>query len=399
MKRRTVVGQRRTWIALAACGVALSCGTTSVQERPLEVTAPPPGSKPDPSAVAARVEAHVRDVSTTRPGGDIVRITDPTPTPTPTPPPTPAPTPPTSTPTPTAAETAPTSQAPISPTAPTSPPAAVFVEPTPTPAPGQTSITVGPRASAAPAQPPPSVAVTTDAPAAMEQPRSPTGVTSDVEQAVGGRLSRDRRDVSAALDAQLLAYLQEKPVPDPAALAELPAEDRELISAVMDALVNLRATVRSDPNAMFAAKARPVAELSERLKLRSDLSVPVIAICSDIRSFGVYEPAPQVLSPRGETNTRLYYEVANFMPRYTDKRMWETRLQQQLTLFDVAGRAVWSDKMQAITDLSRNRRQDFFIQSPLRLPPVPAGRYTLKATIQDLNASRVAEAVLAFESK
>jgi hypothetical protein len=225
------------------------------------------------------------------------------------------------------------------------------------------------------------------------------GAGGGVESTVADRLARDPRDVSAALDAQLLNYLREKPAPDAAALAALPTEDRELISAVLDALVNFRAGVRADPNATYAAKSRPLADLADRVRLKSDLAVPVLTFASAATGFGVYEPSPATLSPRGNTSAILYYEVANFTSRLNDRKLWETRLTQQFTLFDATGKQVWQDRLQSITDTCRNRRTDFFMGLPLRLPAVPAGKYTLKLTLTDLNVGRVAEGVLAVESK
>lgn len=220
-----------------------------------------------------------------------------------------------------------------------------------------------------------------------------------VEAAVAGRVERDPRDVSAQLDAAILAYLREEPSPNAAAIAGLPQEDREIISAAVDALVNFRAGVRTDPNLMYSARVRPFAELSDRLRLRSELAVPVVAMTSRVDSYGVYEPMPQVISTRTETVTVLYTEVANFTSRLTETRMWETRLSAELGLFDASGRQVWSYKPPLKVDLCRNRRTDFFVSSLVRIPPQPAGRYVLKATVRDENVGRVAEGLLALESK
>lgn len=225
------------------------------------------------------------------------------------------------------------------------------------------------------------------------------GGTTGVEALVARRVERDPRDVSAQLDAALLAYLREEPSPNAAAIAGLAQEDREIIAAAVDALVNFRAAVRSDPNLMYAARVRPFAELSDRLRLRSELAVPVVAMASRVDSFGVYEPMPQVISTRSETVTVLYTEVANFTSRLTEQRQWETRLSAELGLFDAGGRRVWSFRPPLKVDLCRNRRTDFFISYLVRIPPQPAGRYVLKVTVTDENVGRVAEGLMPLESK
>jgi hypothetical protein len=214
--------------------------------------------------------------------------------------------------------------------------------------------------------------------------------------------------VSAALDAQLLSYLRNQPTPDAAALSQLPKEDRELISAVMDALVNLRATVRADPNSPYSSKVRPLVELSDRLR-RADLKVPALVLCSEVRAFGQYRPVPApALSSTMGTTPLLYYEVANFTSVQQGGaggngggggEQWTTRLSQQLTITNDRNLVVWQSPVQVITDTYRSKRTDFFVTAKLSLPVFPAGRYTLKLTLTDLNSTQLTEAVEGVESK
>src|SRR5204862_292258 len=48
------------------------------------------------------------------------------------------------------------------------------------------------------------------------------------------------RDAAGQLDLQMLQFVQERPVPDLAALSSLASEDRDMIAAVMDGLSNYR---------------------------------------------------------------------------------------------------------------------------------------------------------------
>lgn len=230
-------------------------------------------------------------------------------------------------------------------------------------------------------------------------PMTSTATLSDLDATVAQRVARDPRDVSAQIDSAILAYLREEPSPDPSKVAALPQEDREVVAAVIDSLVNFRAVTRANPNAMYASRVRPFAELSDRLKMRSDLSVPTVIMASKVDSFGVYEPMPQVLSSRGETVTIIYTEVANFSSRLTEKRLWETRLAGEMMLYDSNGKLVWQFRPPNTLDLCRNRRNDFCVSYVVRIPPQPAGRYVLKVSVTDLNVQRVAEGVMPLESK
>lgn len=406
------MGARHDAIRMAACAVvsasvfvvAAGCENNGsvppppikAPDRPLsQLEGNPAATMPtDANLVASRVKAHIAELEANKSTDpERPRISDPS-TPTQGSPGATVTTPPAATPAPATPNVPPS-------TPPSAPPsAAVDVSPsTGTPS-GPTS----PPAAGSPNQPsigvaplgPPSVVVP---PSLINPTPASLGMTSNLDAEIAGRVSRDPRDVSAALDAQLLAYLKGQPVPDAAAIAALPTEDRELVSAVIDSLVNFRAGVRAEPNADYATKVRPLAEMGDRLKTRSDLSVPVFVPNADVRSFGIYTPQPAVLSSRVETQLRMYYEVANFTSRFTDKRVWETRLGQQITLYDGAGHAVWQDKMETWNDTCRNRRNDFYIATALRVPGVPPGRYTLKVTLTDLNVGRVAEAVSVVEAR
>ena len=56
---------------------------------------------------------------------------------------------------------------------------------------------------------------------------------------------------------------------------------------------------------------------------------------------------------------------------------------------------MWKDRTETIPDLARNRRHDFFVVKKTRFPAnITIGRYLLKVTIVDQQASRVAEATI-----
>ena len=54
------------------------------------------------------------------------------------------------------------------------------------------------------------------------------------------------RDVWGHTEFQLLRLIKDEPTPDLTALATLPQEDRELVTAVVDGLTNFRNALRQD---------------------------------------------------------------------------------------------------------------------------------------------------------
>src|SRR5258708_1445350 len=89
--------------------------------------------------------------------------------------------------------------------------------------------------------------------------------------------SRPRPPPAAQTDDQMLRFLNDEPVPNLAAISGLAAEDRELLSALMDSLTNFRTQLRGDNNMLFSRKIHPLIELADRLHAQAELSVPTVA--------------------------------------------------------------------------------------------------------------------------
>jgi hypothetical protein len=218
----------------------------------------------------------------------------------------------------------------------------------------------------------------------------------DLDASISRNVKQYPKDVWAQLDFQMLQFLKDKPTPQLDMLSGLPNEDRELISAVMDGLSNFRNGVRADNNMLMSRKVRPFLELADRLRAQADLIIPTLALCTGVDGFGVYEPVdPARFVAMKEHKIIVYCEVENFASHLNEKKLWETKLSQEVVLYTETGLPVWQDKTQNIPDLARNRRHDFYIVKKTAFPPnIAIGRYLLKVTIVDQQASRVAEATL-----
>lgn len=221
----------------------------------------------------------------------------------------------------------------------------------------------------------------------------------DLAATLAQRLRDNPGDLAAHLDFQLLRFLQDEPVPDLDAIAGLPGEDRELLTAVIDALSNFRNGVRADNNMLLSQKIKPLLDLAGRLRSQAELSIPTIALCSKVKRFGIYEPMPGRFAAGKLSYTIAYVELDNVSARKNDEKgEWESRLTQQAVLYTDDGQPVWSNERQSITDRSRNRRQDFFAAQTIELlPSLTIGRYLLKVTVEDEQVRRVAEATVPIE--
>lgn len=272
-----------------------------------------------------------------------------------------------------------------------------------------------PRAAMAMAEPDQSVASTANKPVSIDEAEAPIArttraarpasvETAEAQAEAGSRLQtamsqmlRDNpRDISAHLDYQLLQFIQNKQAPDLAAVATLPEEDQEIVSAVIDSLANFRHIIRSDSNPLLSQKVKPLMELGERLRARADLEVPVVQLCKRVDGYGVYEPIEARLVAGHLNQVIVYCEIENFMSQLNGQSLWETKVTEELVLYtENDGLPILREEPVVVPDVCRNRRNDFFIVRKLSLPAnIPVGRYLLKVTVVDQLASRVAEATI-----
>jgi hypothetical protein len=171
------------------------------------------------------------------------------------------------------------------------------------------------------------------------------------------------------------------------------------MSAVLDGISNFRNTLRQDNNMLLSQKIRPLTDLADRLRAQADLSIPTLTLCKQVDGFGRYEPMDSHLVAGQDNQAIIYCELANFSSQLKDdNKQWQTDVTQEAVLYMESGEQVWADKTQQLSDLSRNRRHDFFLRTLVTFPKtLTIGRYLLKVTIVDKQTNRMAEASLPIE--
>lgn len=120
-------------------------------------------------------------------------------------------------------------------------------------------------------------------------------------------------------------------------------------------------------------------------------------LCRSVTGFGVYEPLGSHNFLAGRANRAIVYvEVENFAAAKLDDAMREVRLSQELILYkEDDGLAVWRHEPTQITDVSRNRRRDFYVVQMITLPArLSAGKYRLKVRITDQHGDSVDETTM-----
>jgi hypothetical protein len=232
-------------------------------------------------------------------------------------------------------------------------------------------------------------------PGVAPQRKAAAGHLDEAAGRITQRLRDNPTELSAHLDYQLQRFLADEAAPDLDALAPLPAEDRELITALLDGLTNFRNGLRSDSNMLFSKKVRPLLEMVARLRNQAELSIPTIALCRGVTTFGNYEPMDGRFVAGAKNETIVYCEVENVSSQQNADGVWESKLSQEAVLYTEDGQKVWSNPAQITPDFSRNRRRDFFLAQKITLPAnLTIDRYILKFAVEDKQVGRIAEATV-----
>ena len=224
--------------------------------------------------------------------------------------------------------------------------------------------------------------------------------SDELERRLAQKIKDDPRDIPAQLDYQLLEFVKGRATPDMSAVAGLTAEDREIVTSILDGLGNFQSQVSADGNLLLVRKIQPLLEMADRLRSESDLSISTIQLCTKVDGYGVYKLADPHYKSGQENPVIVYTEITNFTSELDDTHQWQTKLTQQAILYTETGIPVWPEKPapEPVVDQCRNRRHDFFVANVLRLPPTLApGHYLLKVTINDQATGHVAEATTALD--
>lgn len=139
------------------------------------------------------------------------------------------------------------------------------------------------------------------------------------------------------------------------------------------------------------------AALLERLDAlfeHEPIEIRKLALCREVSGYGIYEAFERHVFLAGQRQRLiLYLELDHFHAHRTDDDRYEVKLQQQVVLYNESdGLAVWRQDPVQITDVSRNRRRDFFVVQLITLPQrLNVGNYRLKVRITDQHGGSVDE--------
>lgn len=255
---------------------------------------------------------------------------------------------------------------------------------------------------------PPALAAKPPQPAPPTTDERQAGLVAELLELLQQRSAASHDPSADAMIISLLASLDpEAAGPKLKALAaDLSPAQREMLEAVRELAAQLPTAASKDPRELSALLDRVSAKLSAQQG--GALTLPTVALCSRVESFGRYTPLTSTAFLAGRAQPAIVYtEVAGFthQPRSsvtTDAPdtpqpdgEWTVNLGQTLSLFHSDGTLAWKRAEQTIRDVSRNQRRDYYLVQRIDLPPtLSIGSYNLKVAVRDLNSSASIEQIV-----
>jgi hypothetical protein len=181
-------------------------------------------------------------------------------------------------------------------------------------------------------------------------------------------------------------------------LGELNQETRRTIAGTTDLIRGVRAAL-SDPGPAVDHALTAIDTLRSRFTRDAELLIPRVALCTRVSTFGVYDEMDVAALPAFHANRAIVYcEIKNFYSERLPNESYRVSLSSRLELLTPDGKSLWTHDEPDIEDVSRQRREDFFLAQLVTLPAtLSPGEYVLKVTIEDRTAAKANEAVHKFE--
>lgn len=180
-------------------------------------------------------------------------------------------------------------------------------------------------------------------------------------------------------------------------VGEVSSETGDTIATTADVIRRVRqALAEPGPAADHALEA--INALRGHFTRDAELLLPTVALCTRVSTFGVYdEMDPSLLVPYRANRAIVYCEIRNFFSDRMPDDTFRVTLSSRLEILTADGQSVWTHEEPNIEDVSRQRREDFFLAQLVTFPPeLGPGDYVLKVMIEDTSAAKAAEAVHRF---
>lgn len=174
--------------------------------------------------------------------------------------------------------------------------------------------------------------------------------------------------------------------------------DRQFWQSQLWAMLHYFDENQPSPEARAAETIVSLEEAIDALRPRADLRMSSPLFCQKVQNYGNYEQFSKFEFAAGQPVV-VYWEVENFASQESPEG-FRTKMEAVLEIYDNRGTVVERIERQFTDDVCRRRRRDYFNTILLRLPKnLGSGEYTLKVSLRDNLANRMAEKIQKFTVK
>jgi hypothetical protein len=151
-----------------------------------------------------------------------------------------------------------------------------------------------------------------------------------------------------------------------------------------------------EANRRAADASKALHDAAAQLDELAALQVRNSTFCSEVTSYGVYEPFATCEFQAGQ-ELLLYAELENFKSEQTE-RGYHTALKAAYQLLDEQGQRVDAKDFALTEEYCRNSRRDFFVRYFVWLPKgIEPGAYKLQLSVEDTLSQKLGEATIEFK--
>ena len=188
------------------------------------------------------------------------------------------------------------------------------------------------------------------------------------------------------------------------ALQELPMvpleKQKESMALARAAILGVKAQGSNDPTLANSALSA-VKMLEDKIADQADLKISNFKICSSVEDFGRYQViADNTLENGRAREVIVYCELENYKYQQNEDDKYFTLLHAEISLYD-ASLNILEQLSEDVRDTpSLNKRKDFFLRGPFKVPALKPGKYQIVISIEDkIAGKRALAARYPFEVK
>lgn len=174
-------------------------------------------------------------------------------------------------------------------------------------------------------------------------------------------------------------------------LKMVPIENqRDSIALARATILSSQLAANNDPMVANSALSA-IRSLQDKVASKADLKISTFKICSRVDNFGQYqEVAKSYLETGNACQVLVYCELENYQYKQDEEGKYSTSLHAEITLFDASLNVLQILSEDVVDTPSYNKRKDFFLRGPFKMPQLKAGKYQIVISMEDKVAGKKA---------